>query len=249
MREAGVVLLGRAEADVLDAGPGVEGRGVGGLDRRGSIGPAPAQAASAAASRPSAAAASALEAGQDVPVQRPLGDAPHGRSRPRPARRAGGRASERAERIIRATPGSGPARRGPPAVMPDHPVARRLRLAAVPEHRLEQRPRPAVVQEARPPGHRLGQPDPPERRACATRCRSPAPRAGGRPAPRPCRAAAGRCRARSAGSSAPAGRAAARSRTSARGRRRSRPRRTAACRAAPRGSSRSRRAGTARLRL
>ena len=153
----------------------------------GSIGPSPAQAASAAASRAVRRGVQALEAGEDVLVQRPLGERRMiGLRRGRRGEQEGedrqhGRAS------ITATPGSGSARRGPrrssppPGRAPPAPRRRARappRAASAPARRAGSSPARSPSRSARSP----------RAARCATRL--PLARASGRwsasPSPMSC---------------------------------------------------------------
>ena len=129
----------RAEAEVLDVDPGIEGGVVGGLDRRRLDRPLAGAGAVRLGGERGGSLGEPLEAGQDRRVERPLRRVPHGRWRPARAPRRGrgaGRARKCAwseglqEADQSVAVGLGQLRHG---------VAGGLRLAAVPEDRLEQR--------------------------------------------------------------------------------------------------------------
>ena len=162
----------------------VEGR----LDRRGLDRPgAGAGARRASAARVSVGVGQPLEAGQDMPVQRLLGDrGVVGRRGRRRWRR--GREGRRACAFITATPGSGSEPRDRPWA--SAPTLSRAACASPPCQRIASsrlRARPSCRKLVWPVTV-LGQPDAPERRACAIR--SPVARPSGRwsasPSPMSC---------------------------------------------------------------
>ena len=157
---------GRPEAERLHPDPCVEGVVEPRLARRPfSIRPSPAQAPSASAAKAVGRGGQPLEPGQDHPGSSARSASAAWSTWSRRRQRRERRGSTISQAFITATSETGPARHAPPSAGATTRVTRRLRLAAVPEHRLEQRARPAIVQVARPPRHRLGQPDPPERRS------------------------------------------------------------------------------------